>query len=51
MEKEKDYFWYYVGGVIVAVAITLVMVKSSEHEKYATSARAIAEDATNSSYR
>jgi uncharacterized protein (UPF0333 family) len=51
MEKEKDYFWYYVGGVIVAVVITMVMVKSSEHEKYATSAKAIAEDATNSSYR
>ncbi|CAI8781850.1 hypothetical protein [Methylocaldum szegediense] len=51
MEKEKDYFWYYVGGIIVAVAITVFMVKSSEHGKYETAARAIAEDATNSSYR
>ncbi|MGX2040592.1 hypothetical protein ACWJKU_10740 [Methylocaldum sp. MU1018] len=51
MEKEKDYFWLYIGAVIVAVAATLMVVKGSEHEKYATSAKAIAEDATNSSYR
>jgi hypothetical protein len=29
----------------------LMMVKGSEHEKYATSAKAIAEDSANSSYR
>lgn len=51
MEKEKDYFWFYIGGIIIAVAITLMMVKASEHEKYATAAKAIAEDSTNSSYR
>ncbi|MBP1150962.1 MULTISPECIES: hypothetical protein [Methylocaldum] len=51
MEKEKDYFWFYIGGVIIAVAITLMMVKGSEHDKYATAAKAIAEDSTNSSYR
>jgi len=51
MEKEKDYFWFYIAGVIIAVAVTLMMVKGSEHEKYATSAKAIAEDSANSSYR
>ncbi|HYE33956.1 hypothetical protein [Methylocaldum sp.] len=51
MENEKDNFWLYIGGVIVAVALVLVMVKGSEHEKYATSAKAIAEDSTNASYR
>lgn len=51
MEQEKDNFWLYIGGVIVAVVITLVMVKGSEHEKYATAQKAIAEDSANSAYR
>ena len=51
MEKEKDMFWVYVGGLILAVIVTLVMVKGSEHEKYATAQRAIAEDANNSAYK
>jgi hypothetical protein len=51
MEQEKDNFWLYIGGVIIAVIVVLVMVKGSEHDKYATSAKAIAEDSANSSYR
>lgn len=51
MEQEKDNFWLYIGGVIVAVVITLVMVKGSEHDKYATAQKAIAEDSANSAYR
>ena len=51
MNEEKDNFWLYVGGVIIAVVVTLFMVKSSEHDKYATAAKAIAEDSNNSSYR
>ncbi len=49
--QEKDYFWFYVGGLVVAVIVVLLMVKGSEHEKYATAAKAIAEDAANSSYK
>jgi hypothetical protein len=51
MEQEKDNFWLYIGGVIIAVIVTLVMVKGSEHDKYATAAKAIAEDSSNSSYK
>ena len=51
MEQEKDNFWLYIGGVIIAVVITLFMVKGSEHEKYATAQKAIAEDTANSAYR
>ncbi len=49
--QEKDYFWFYVGGLVVAVIVVLLMVKGSEHEKYATAAKAIAEDSANSSYK
>ncbi|MGZ8216236.1 hypothetical protein [Methylomagnum sp.] len=51
MEQEKDNFWLYIGGVIVAVVIVLVMVKGSEHEKFATAQKAISEDSANSAYR
>lgn len=51
MEQEKDNFWIYIVGLIAAVAITLYMVKSSEHEKYATAAKAIAEEPAQSAYR
>ena len=51
MEKEKDYFWVYIGMLVVAVIVTLVMVKGSEHDKYATAAKAIAEDSSNSAYK
>ena len=49
--QEKDLFWYYIGGVVIAVIVTLLVVKGSEHDKYATSAKAIAEDASNSAYK
>jgi predicted membrane channel-forming protein YqfA (hemolysin III family) len=51
MEQEKDNFWIYIVGVIIAAAVVLYMVKSSEHEKYATAAKAISEDASQSAYR
>lgn len=51
MEQEKDYFWAYIGAIIVAVAAVLWMVKSSEHGKYVTAAKAIAEDTANSAYK
>lgn len=51
MEQEKDYFWYYIAGVVLVVAVALYMVKSSEHGKYVTASQAIAEDASNSAYK
>jgi hypothetical protein len=51
MEQEKDNFWLYIGGVVIAVVITLFIVKGSEHEKYATAQKAISEDSANSAYR
>lgn len=51
MEQERDYFWVYIGGVILTVVVVLWMVKSSEHDKYATAAKAIAEDSANSAYK
>jgi hypothetical protein len=49
--QEKDSFWPYVAGLVLAVIVTVVLIKSGEHEKYESSARAIAEDASNSAYR
>jgi hypothetical protein len=41
---DKDNFWLYVGGLVFAVVILVVFIKSNEHGKYDTSAKAIAED-------
>lgn len=49
--QERDHFWIYIGVLIAAVIVTLALVKGSEHEKYATAAKAIAEDAANSAYK
>lgn len=51
MEQQKDYFWVYIGGVVLIATSVLFMVKSSEHDKYATASKAIAEDSSNSAYR
>jgi hypothetical protein len=51
MEQEKDFFWYYIGGLVLSVIVVLSMVKGSEHDKYATAAKAIAEDSSNSAYK
>jgi hypothetical protein len=49
--QEKDNFWPYVAGLVLAVVVTVVLIKGSEHEKYASTAKAIAEDPANSAYR
>lgn len=49
--QEKDYFWVYIAGVVLAAAVVLFMVRGSEHDKYVTAAKAIAEDSNNSSYK
>ncbi|MEW6038508.1 MAG: hypothetical protein AB1648_09705 [Pseudomonadota bacterium] len=51
VKEEKDYFWFYIAGLVIAVVVTLAMVKSSEHGKYVTAAKAIAEDSANSAYK
>ena len=42
--QEKDNFWLYVGGLVFAVVVLVVLIKSNEHGKYETTAKAIAED-------
>lgn len=32
MEQEKDYFWFYVGALIVAAIIGVLLLKSREME-------------------
>ena len=50
-QQEKDYFWLYVAGIVLAVIAVVVTVKSSEHGKFESTAKAIAEDPANSAYR
>ncbi len=49
--KEKDNFWLYIGLAVVLAAGAVLMVKNAEHDKYATAAKNIAEDSSNSAYR
>lgn len=47
--KEKDNFWLIVGGIVVAAISVMMMIKSGEHGKYESTAKAIAEDTANAS--
>lgn len=49
-ENEKDNFWLIVAGIVITMAAVMWFIKSSEHGKYETAAKAIAEDASNSAY-
>ncbi|MGR9052274.1 MAG: hypothetical protein ACU84J_06470 [Gammaproteobacteria bacterium] len=49
--QEKDYFWLYIAGVVLAVVTLVVVIKSNEHGKYESTAKAIAENPANSAYR
>ena len=49
--QEKDMFWIWIAGLVVAVIIGVVMVKGSEHDKCSKTKSLIAEDAANASYR
>lgn len=51
MEAEKDNFWIYIAGLIAAAVVVIVMVRGSEHDKYETAAKAIAEEPAQSAYR
>ena len=49
--QEKDNFWLYIVIAVVCAAGAVLMVKNSEHDKYVTAAKNIAEDSSNSAYR
>lgn len=49
--QTKDNFWVYIAVAVVVFAGAIYMVKNSEHDKYATAAKAISEDSSNSAYR
>ncbi|QPK63923.1 hypothetical protein IVG45_02790 [Methylomonas sp. LL1] len=49
--QEKDNFWLYIVLAVVLAAGAVLMVKNAEHDKYATAAKNIAEDSSNSAYR
>lgn len=51
VQQEKDNFMLYVILAGAVAAGTVYMVKSAEHDKYASAAAAIAEDSSNSAYR
>ena len=33
--EENDKFWLYIGGVVLAIVTTIVIIKQSEDEKFA----------------
>ncbi|MBT9096422.1 hypothetical protein [Methylovulum psychrotolerans] len=49
--KERDNFWFIVVGIVAAAIAVMVMVKGSEHGKFESTAKAMAEDAADSAYR
>ncbi|MBS3964522.1 MAG: hypothetical protein KGZ80_08525 [Methylomonas sp.] len=53
LDASKGDYNFILYAVLAAAVVggAVYMVKSSEHEKYAASKRAIAEDASNSAYR
>lgn len=32
MENEKDYFWFYIGGIIATAVVLVLLLKSRETE-------------------
>ena len=34
--EEKDNYWLYVGGLVLAVVVLVIAIKSNEHGKYAS---------------
>jgi hypothetical protein len=49
--QEKDYFWVWIGALVATIIVVLMLVRGGEHEKYATAASAIAQDAAFSAYK
>lgn len=34
-QEEKDFFWFYIGGLAVVLIAVVLIVKQSENEKFA----------------
>ena len=49
--EEKDNYWLYVGGLVLAVVVFVIAIKSNEHGKFASTAQAISEDAATISHK
>lgn len=37
-EQEKDYFWFYIGGLILATIVLVLMLKADETKHLASGA-------------
>ncbi len=35
IEEEKDYFWFYIGGVAALLIAVILVVKKTESDKFA----------------
>ncbi|MCF7966796.1 hypothetical protein V3O24_07420 [Methylobacter sp. Wu8] len=49
--QTKDKFWFYVGGTVLALLVTIAMVKQSETEKFAPIKQQLEEEAAQMNIR
>jgi predicted thioesterase len=49
--EDNDKFWLYIGGVVLAIITTIVMVKHSENEKFAPIQQQLNEEAAQMNIR
>ena len=49
--QEKDKFWIYIGCLIAVIIVGVLVIKSSEHDKFETTKKAIAESSEYSAYK
>jgi hypothetical protein len=49
--EENDKFWLYVGGFVLAIITTIVLVKHSEDEKFAPIQQQLNEEAAQMNIR
>lgn len=50
-DKQHDRFWLYVGGTVLALLMTIAVVKQSENEKFAPIKQQIDEENTQMNIR
>lgn len=51
MEENDNKIWYITGAVVISLAVALFLVRSNEHGKYESSAKAIGESKDFSAYK
>lgn len=49
--ESNDKFWLYIGGVVLAIITTILMVKHSENEKFAPIQQQLNEEAAQMNIR